>query len=621
MLSAPIDGVVADYGARRAAYKAQGDDASRVDRRVAIVRLALFAAATLLIIALAESALDAYLALALLIVVGLAFIALVGWHSTVRERVRTLRALERGCDAGVARALRRWDAMPAAAEIAIAPDHAFADDLHVVGTHSLVRLLPSLSRIAGRAVVEEWLLSETPAETETVQPRQAAVQELVTPPEWRERLAVLAGRLVGSRESVESFLEWAESPPASPPSRAWRWVAIVLGVLTVASLLAAIVGAVPAVVPVLLGVINVVITAVTRRSVDRALQAVSGHETRLRGVGNAIRHALSEQRTAPDLVALRERLGGNEAVHAFGWFDQIAKFAEVRLSPMGHYALQLLVLWDLHVVDALERWRRRHGTRARVWLRALGEIEALAAFATLAHDNPDWCFPTLESRADGTLDAKNLGHPLLSPMERVGNDVSLAGAGDVLFITGSNMSGKSTLLRAIGLNVVLAQAGAPVCGSAMRLARVRLRTSVDATDALERGLSLFMAELLRIKAIVDAARETADCPLLYIADEMLRGTNARDRHAAVISILRQLVRAGAIGVVATHDPDLAADERLRPHIRPYHLLEQFRADGAATSMWFDYRLRPGLATTRNAIQLLEMVGLGEAGDKETESRH
>jgi DNA mismatch repair ATPase MutS len=173
------------------------------------------------------------------------------------------------------------------------------------------------------------------------------------------------------------------------------------------------------------------------------------------------------------------------------------------------------------------------------------------------------------------------------------------------------MSGKSTLLRAIGLNVVLAHAGGPVCARVMRVARTRLRTSVEATDALERGLSLFMAELLRIKAIVDAARTPADAPLLFIADEMLRGTNARDRHTAVITILGQLVRAGASGVVATHDPDLAADERLRPHIRPFHLLEQFRAEGSATSMWFDYRLRPGLATTRNAIQLLELVGLGE----------
>ena len=614
MLSAPTDAVVADYGARRAAYKAQGDDAARVDRRVAIVRLALFAAATLLIIALAESALDAYLGLTLLLVVAVAFVALVAWHSTVRDHVRSLRALERACDAGVARVMRRWDAMPPAADIGFSPDHAFAGDLHVAGAHSLVRLLPSLSRVAGQGVVAEWLLSETPAETETARPRQEAVRELVPHPEWRERLSVLASRLAGSRESIESFLAWAESRPVSHPSRGRRWLAIILGVATVSSLFAAIVGEVPAVLPLLFAAVNVVVTVATRRSTDRGLEAVAGHETRLRGVGDAIRHALSEQHTAPDLVALRERLGGNEAVRAFAWFDQIAKFAEVRLSPMGHYALQVLVLWDLHVVDALERWRLRHGDRARIWLRALGEIEALAAFATLAYDNPEWCFPTLEARAEGTLDATNLGHPLLSPTERVGNDVSLGGPGDVLFITGSNMSGKSTLLRAIGLNVVLAQAGGPVCASAMQLARVRLRTSVDATDALERGLSLFMAELLRIKAIVDAARDTADCPLLYIADETLRGTNARDRHAAVISILRQLVRAGAIGVVATHDPDLAADERLRPHIRPYHLLEQFRVEGRATSMWFDYRLRPGLATTRNAIQLLEMVGLGDAKD-------
>jgi hypothetical protein len=621
--AAGTDAVVADYQSRASAYRASADEATRVERRLGVARLACFAVGTLAAIAVAESQIDALFGVAIIVVAGAGLFALVGWNARVRERARTLRALERGCGAGVARALRDWDAMPRPVEIELPVDHAFAGDLHVAGSHSLARLLPPVSRVAGRRVVGNWLLAELPPSVDTLRERQAAVRELKPRAEWRERLSVLGGRLTGEPSSAEVFFTWAEGEARTQSTRRLRWLGVGLGTITVASFVAAVAHLMPARVPVLLIVLNLLITLATRRSVNGAIEAVSGHETRLRGVGDVLRHALFERFDAPALTALAGRLGEGDAVRAFGWFDQIAKLAEVRLSPMGHYALQALVLWDLHVVDSLERWRARHGRHARGWVSALGEIEALAALATLAHDNPAWSFPVVEQRAGSVLDATNLAHPLLSAAVVVGNDVSLAGPGDILFVTGSNMSGKSTLLRAIGLNVVLAQAGAPVCARQLRVVRMRLRTSVEATDALERGLSLFMAELLRIKAIVDAARTPAGAPLLFIADEMLRGTNARDRHTAVITILGQLVRAGASGVVATHDPDLAADERLRPHIRPFHLLEQFRAAGTATSMWFDYRLRPGLATTRNAIQLLELVGLGEndaAGDGATTGR-
>jgi hypothetical protein len=615
LVNEAADAVVADYQARAATYAASAKAAVRVDRRLGAARLACFAVGTLAAIAVAESEVGAALGVAIVAAAGACLFALVGWHAAVRERVRTLRALERACAAGSARAVRNWELVPPAADIVVPLDHAFAGDLHVAGSHSLVRLLPPMSRVAGRPVVGRWLLAELPPSVDTLRARQDAARELVPRAEWRERLSVLASRLAGEPSSAEVFFGWAEGEARTRATRRLRWLAVVLGAITVAAFVTATLGLVPARVPVLLIGLNLVITMSTRRTVASALEAVAGHETRLRGVGDVLRHALSTRFDAAALAALTERLGSGEAVRAFSWFDQIAKLAEVRLSPMGHYALQALVLWDLHVVDALEHWRARHGRQARGWIAALGEIEATSAFATLAYENPNWCFPLVEDRQAASLDAAELAHPLLSPAVRIGNDVTLGGAGDILFVTGSNMSGKSTLLRAIGLNVVLAQAGGPVCARTMRMARTRLRTSVEATDALERGLSLFMAELLRIKAIVDAARSPADCPLLFIADEMLRGTNARDRHTAVIAILGQLVRAGASGVLATHDPDLAADERLRPHIRPFHLLEQFRVEGAATSMWFDYRLRPGLATTRNAIQLLELVGLGvEAAD-------
>jgi DNA mismatch repair ATPase MutS len=277
---------------------------------------------------------------------------------------------------------------------------------------------------------------------------------------------------------------------------------------------------------------------------------------------------------------------------------------------MGHFVLQALTLWDFHVVDAVERWRDRNGAQVRERLRALGEFEALAALAALAYDNPAWVMPVVEHDDVNALVATDLSHPLLPDGEGIGNDVRIGCAGQILLITGSNMSGKSTLLRAIGLNTVLAQLGAPVSATSMHLSPHRVRTSIDARDALDRGLSLFMAELLRIKSIVDAARAEAPVPLLYITDEMLRGTNAADRHAAVISILEKLVASGAVGVVATHDPDVANNVGLKAHLDSFHFIEHFDPARTSMPMWFDYKLRPGLSTTRNAIKLLEIVGLG-----------
>jgi len=362
---------------------------------------------------------------------------------------------------------------------------------------------------------------------------------------------------------------------------------------------------------------NVVFGLFLSRRLARALESVAGHDAGLRGLGELLHHVADAGFETPELTSLATQLGGRESARAFARFDRLATMAEVRLSPMGHIAVQALVLWDVHLVDALDAWRRRHGSRVRSWLRALGEVEALSALATLAHDNPAWAFPEVVASASASLDAENLAHPLLPEEGRVGNDVHVGPPGEILFITGSNMAGKSTLLRAIGLNIVLAQAGAPVCAGRMTLVRARLRTSIDVADALERGLSLYMSELLRIRAIVEAAREESDCRLFFLADEMLRGTNAVDRHSAIVTIMASLIDAGAVGAVATHDSTLAMDERLRSHLQLVHFVEQFRDGNAerASSMWFDYRLRPGLSTSRNALKLLELVGLGGSMDR------
>ena len=233
--------------------------------------------------------------------------------------------------------------------------------------------------------------------------------------------------------------------------------------------------------------------------------------------------------------------------------NTILGFAELRRgAAVFHFPIQALTLWDFWVFFALERWRITAGRRVRAWLAALADLDALSLLATARRDNPTWCFPSVSEAP--VIAATALGHPLLPDDRRVSNDVEVGPPGSVLLITGSNMSGKSTLLRSIGLNLVLGQAGAPVCASRFSLPESDLQTSIRVQDSLELGLSYFMAALARLKGVVDAAEhERPGRVLVYLLDEILQGINSVERSLAVRAVARHLVEAGAIGAMTTHD--------------------------------------------------------------------
>lgn len=236
----------------------------------------------------------------------------------------------------------------------------------------------------------------------------------------------------------------------------------------------------------------------------------------------------------------------------------------------------------------------------------------LTSLAAVAHDNPGWAYPDVAQGCPSFV-AQQLGHPLLSDDVRVTNDVEIGPEGTFLLVSGSNMSGKSTLLRSVGVNVLLAQAGAPTCASMCRLPTLEVATSMRIGDSLAEGVSFYMAELKRLKQIVDLAdgRRGAETPaLLYLLDEILLGTNSAERHIAVMRVIRHLLDAGAIGAVSTHDLELARSPELQAACRAVHFREQIVDRDGKSEMTFDYRMRPGVATTTNALKLLELVGLG-----------
>jgi DNA mismatch repair ATPase MutS len=319
-------------------------------------------------------------------------------------------------------------------------------------------------------------------------------------------------------------------------------------------------------------------------------------------------HVTSARFTVPELQRIQGHLlvDGEAAPACMRRLNRILGFAELRSSAaIFHFPIQAFTLWDFHVLFALERWRRKTGSHVREWLETLGEIDGLSALAAAKRDNPGWCMPELN--VERRVAAEALGHPLIDDARRVANDVEVGPPGSLLLVTGSNMSGKSTLLRAIGLNTVLAQAGSCVCARRLRLPQCDLQSSIRVQDSLERGVSYFMAALERLKGVVDAAEhQPKDRVLLYLLDEILQGTNSAERSLAVRAVARHLLDAGAIGVMTTHDLNVASEEPLRSSAVLVHFTETVGDGGAMT---FDYRLRPGLATSRNALRLMQMIGI------------
>lgn len=600
------------YQKRCAMFAAQRDRYARRSSLNANVSLALVGAALAVLVAALWLNSAALLGAAGLL--ALAFVVSFVHHGRVDATLRRYAELLKINEEGLSRLRRDWDALPLPPPAEPMP--ALAADLDLLGRASLEQLLGTPAMPIGRATLRAWLLA--PAAPAVARARQPAVAELAPMHDFRDELT-LRGRLLGRAQAgYEQFLDWAERAPYLPDHLWLLWASRAVPVATLALAALQWLG-------VLAGpwwlagvAVGVVLTATAGRAVDALLDEVAERQE-IFATYAAIFAQISDQRfAAPALRELQNSLtaDGLRADAQMRRLARIMALADLR-GWMFFYPIQIATLWNVHVLWLLEGWRAVAGARARDWLAALGDAEALAALAALAHDNPAWAFPELpDAREPGVpvFAAQSLGHPLLPPARRVDNDVALGPAGRLLLVTGSNMSGKSTLLRAIGLNVVLAQCGAPVCATALRLTPAELATSMRVQDSLEAGVSYFMAELRRLKAVIDMAEHVqaeGARTLLFLLDEILHGTNSSERQIAARRIILRLLALCATGAVSTHDLALADTPELAAASELVHFTEQFTRGPDGPAMQFDYELRPGIATSTNALALMEMLGLTE----------
>jgi len=538
------------------------------------------------------------------------FLVLVVVHRRLRRQQHWLEAHEAVNREGIARLRRDWSQLPRLPAPAGVHRHAYAGDLQLFGSPGLSQLLNPPATPAGQSILTQWLLGTE--DVGAIEARQAGVRSLRDRLDYRDALTVLARDTARvSVSELEQFLSWAESSSAWQNGRFMRVLAIGLPAATFALIFAQAFGLVHRA-WWLLGVLAaILVTARWQRSIHSVFRRAFAREGVLRAYPQLFAHASNLPTDDPRLARYASELTADQvpAARHFARLERIMRFADVRHSGTLHFIVQVFTLWDFHVAAALEQWQKQAGSAARRWFHALGEIEATCSLAALAHDHPDWPFPRFTT--EPVFRAAQIGHPMIPDANRVHNDIEVGPPGTFVLITGSNMSGKSTLLRAIGANVVLAQAGAPVCAESLTLPRVALYTSVNIQDSLVDGVSLFMAELQRMRTIVEAAaRGERFC--MYLLDEILHGTNSAERRIAVRSVLAHLLAAGAIGAITTHDLALADDPLIDAAARKIHFSETVTETPEGVKMSFDYRARPGLATSTNALTLMRLVGIEPA---------
>jgi hypothetical protein len=520
----------------------------------------------------------------------LIFLWLATWHGRVIDRDRRAKAREKLNQRGLDRIAGQWHGFADKGEAYASPDHLYTPDLDVFGQGSLFQRLNETATKAGEALLASWLTAPASGIDEIVS-RQRAVRELAPRVDFRQALLTEARVASEARADPSRFIAWVEGPNLLQGVRWARPFAFVLPPLTLALGMLASYDLIAPLWPALSFVAQLAVASVCWPACGKLYSAVTdgqGGFVRFEGTFAAVS---AQQFEDGRLKSLRERAGASEKLARFG---RLFGFAELRSSGQYHAVINVLLLWDLHWLFSLERWRQTDGKDVRRWFEALAELEALSAMATWAAERPADAFPELAEGA--VLEAKQLGHPLLD--EPVCNDVSLTGQAWV--ITGSNMSGKTTLLRAIGLNTVMALSGLPVCAQAMKVSRLNVLTSMRVKDSLERGVSYFYAEVQRIKALLDGAK-AANGTALFLLDELLMGTNTRERQIASKKLLELLMQAHAIGAVTTHDLTLTEVK----NVRNVH----FRDEVDGGTMRFDYQLRDGVVETTNALKLLDAAGV------------
>jgi ABC-type multidrug transport system fused ATPase/permease subunit len=529
------------------------------------------------------------------------FIYLVIRHAQLNDEIEFQTKMVKINEVAVMRIDGEWTTFTDDGAEYINHGHPYTTDLNIFGGGSLFQYISVPLSFGGRQLLVELL--RTRLSTAEIAPRQEAVADLAPRLNFRQHLQVTASNSFFRNKNPEDVLSWLEK---EQQLRSMPQAVLFLPVVTLLLFMLAILGYITYVIPFSALAVQALVALWGEKLVSYRFQDLEKPVVLLKRYVQLLALVEREAFTGIFLKKQKSRLFADvlPASRLIGRLVRIAERNDIRLSnAIIYYPLNVGFFWDLWTLRKLEAWQKSWGTSVRDWFEAVAEIEATSCLSGLCYDNPDWVFPGVQDDVP-MIDAKNIAHPLIPTDERIGNDLSMPQQGRVLMITGSNMSGKSTLLRTVGINLVLAYVGAPVCAMAMTCSTMSIYCKMQIHDDLKERTSTFYAELKRMKMIIDAAKTNE--PQLFLLDEIFRGTNSRDRIIATRTVIRKLHKLKTIGLVSTHDLELGSlAEEYAGTINNYHYTDDIK-DG---HIEFDYKLKPGISKTANALALMKMIGI------------
>jgi MutS domain V len=483
--------------------------------------------------------------------------------------------------------------------------HPYTYDLDIFGKHSLYQWICTAHTYSGRNALADALSSQQ-KERLPILAKQDAVKELAALPDWRQQFE-LYGMLSETGDDPSRFLEWAENKKKTFNNPV---VSLLLRILPYISLCIGLYGFLfhdtliffAVVYGLQLALFGVVLHSRTAPVIEK----YEKNGKLLFAFSQLINTIEKQQFTSSYNIQLRNRLiTGNHksASSILASLSKILTATEIRSSPMVHAIANAVWLWDVQCVIKADTLKIVYGSDFRMWITAIGQFEVVASLAISGFENPQWIYPEISDSAL-KINAEKIGHPLINAVTRIVNNITIDNAGVVAVITGSNMSGKSTFLRTLAINTVLAYAGAPVCAVAFVLPLVNIYSSMRISDDLSSHVSTFYAELVRIRMVVEAVKRGEK--VLFLLDELFRGTNSQDRHDGAVAVLKTLSNSNTIGIVSTHDLELCNLAEISPdRYVNFHFEEFYRND----TIEFDYTLKMGRSTTKNALFLIRMIGI------------
>jgi hypothetical protein len=484
------------------------------------------------------------------------------------------------------------------------PGHDYSSDLDIFGPGSLYQYINRTQSEPGSACLANWL--QHPAEPALLPGRQAAISELAQQVFFRQQLQSAAMEQPLRSASIHNIDAWLKEATRFSNHQTWKLLRFIYPLISMAVLACFITHIFPYTWFGPAYIAALVISGLISRQIGQAymqLTKIVPELQALRQTAGSIEKATFGH---PMLQSLRGRftVSGETASASIRQLRNILDKFDATLNLVLALVLNPLLLWNLQLVFRLEQWRLRHQPLFSGWIAALAELEALTSLANLHYNHPAWVFPVFDNESRGTWICSAMGHPLIPEVKRVDNTFTTTGRPRIALITGSNMAGKSTFLRSVGVNTVLAMAGAPVCADAFRLSPVRVVSSMRIADNLQESTSTFYAELKKLKTIIELLNRHEN--VLVILDEILRGTNSADRHTGSAALVKQLIAKGAVALLATHDVELAGLEAMYPsQIHNYH----FDAAISGEELYFDYKLQPGVCRSINASLLMKKIGI------------